>query len=79
MTCPKCKGFVLNDCGDWRCMNCGWRALMPFVPVPVKETRNCWDSSRCEMCGLPALTHKRVCRGCARLETEIMRRVRGRR
>ena len=78
MRCAKCKGFVLSEYGETWCMNCGWRATAPMVSAPVKETRS-WGHGRCEMCGLPALTHKRVCRGCARLESELMRRVRGRR
>lgn len=41
MTCTKCGGLVIDDCGDERCLNCGRRVTDPArepEPVPVKES-----------------------------------------
>jgi hypothetical protein len=32
MTCGKCQARLIDDAGDVRCVNCGWR---PGCPVPV--------------------------------------------
>lgn len=51
MTCKKCRGLVVNDFGDVRCMNCGNRPLeLLREPEPATQGRrrqcsNCKDDA----------------------------------
>lgn len=37
MTCPRCQGLVIDDAGTVRCLNCGWRPTVAYVPPPVER------------------------------------------
>ena len=54
--CPKCQGFVINDFGDVRCMNCGLRPLVVTRPPDPEPTRR-----RCSSCTNEAVEGKRTC------------------
>jgi uncharacterized Zn finger protein (UPF0148 family) len=39
MTCPRCQGLIVDDWGDVKCCNCGFRLTSAYVP-PADERMN---------------------------------------
>lgn len=37
MTCPRCHGLVVDDAGIVRCLNCGYRPIVAYIPPPVER------------------------------------------
>lgn len=35
MTCPRCQGLIVDDWGDTKCCNCGFRPTSAYVPPAI--------------------------------------------
>ena len=64
MTCPRCQGFVLQEYGETRCLNCAWYENIPVCSPLVTNEAYRWESTRC-LCGKPAIKMREQCMSCA--------------
>lgn len=37
MTCPRCQGLVIEEPTVTRCLNCGYRPVVAYVPPQVER------------------------------------------
>lgn len=39
MSCPRCQGLIVDDWGDVKCCNCGFRLTSAYVPPAIDRMR----------------------------------------
>lgn len=67
MSCHRCKGFLLEEYGVTRCIQCGWHLTEPVAdPIMSNQARQ-WDSTLCSACHTRSAVRGKeqclVCRG----------------
>lgn len=61
MTCPRCRGLVVTQYEETRCLICGWMKNDP-LPEPAREPY--WRIDKCLNCARKAVTTKKHCQVC---------------
>jgi hypothetical protein len=63
MTCPRCKGFVMTQHEETKCLNCAWYYHPPDRERPLAADR--WQTILCERCHrTPARQWYNTCADC---------------
>jgi hypothetical protein len=72
MTCPKCYGYLVNEYGVVRCVNCGWRENKP-LSAPIEDDAPQRQPGQCVNCHRMAGQYKH-CDHCIEVMREYRRK-----
>lgn len=74
ISCPRCQGFVIADCGETRCILCGW-----YLNERVCFDDHDEDRAKCYNCTRQPEPGKSLCTRCRTTQNAYKQRRRDQR